>query len=262
MKLQIDNRIEKALRKCATKYIIIIGSLLFSSPVHAGLVVEDPALMAAVLDGFALQNKAILSSTGYKTALVAEEIVMQKQLTAMRRWEAQYNSYLKTAAGYAQSLRAGMGIYNQGIESLRLIWLIEKGIANNPSGAFASTNLQLDLYLRTAASFAKSFSIMRNIVAGKNGEGGEMNMLNGRERTQVLWDAYDCLVELNKNLSDIHRYIYYYNLLDIWNKALEGRPCVNKKMVANQCLERWCRAATSSNSRAIDQKGSKGGLFI
>ena len=156
----------------------------------------------------------------------------------MKKWEQKYNSYLKTAQGYGTSLKASMGIYSEGVRTLQYLWQIRKAIGQNPEGAFATFSMN-NLYLETAAEFLKVYNLLNNTVA----KGGTKNMLNGAERTQVLWSINDELAYLNKKLRSLIISISYYNLRDVWNNATAGIAHRGSREVAEQALDRWKRAA-------------------
>ena len=156
----------------------------------------------------------------------------------MKKWEKKYNSYLKTAQGYGTSLKASMGIYSEVVKTLQYLWQIKKAIGENPEGAFATFSMN-NLYLETAAEFLKVYNLLNYMVA----EGGSKNMLNGAERTQVLWSANDELVYLNKKLRGLIISITYYTWKDVWNNATAGIAHRGSREVAGQALDRWKRAA-------------------
>ena len=99
-----------------------------------------------------------------------------------------------------------------------------------------------NLYMETAASFLKVYGLLENTVA----KGGAKNMLNGAERTQVLWSVNDELVTLNKRLRSLLISISYYNLKDVWNHATAGLAHRGNREIAGQAFDRWKRAAKLS----------------
>ena len=42
--------------------------------------------------------------------------------TKMKKWEEKYNSYLKTAQGYADAIKAGCTLYMEGMQTLSALW--------------------------------------------------------------------------------------------------------------------------------------------
>jgi hypothetical protein len=99
-----------------------------------------------------------------------------------------------------------------------------------------------NLYMETAASFLKVYGLLENTVA----KGGAKNMLNGAERTQILWSVNDELVTLNKRLRSLLISTSYYNLKDVWNRATAGLAYRGNREIAGQALDRWKRAAKLS----------------
>jgi len=101
-----------------------------------------------------------------------------------------------------------------------------------------------NLYVETAAAFLKVYSLLENTIA----KGGEQNMLNGTERTQMLWNANDELELLNRKLRQLLISVSYHTLSDVWTKATSGIIDRNKKQVAGEALKRWKRAAKTKVS--------------
>ena len=206
MRLRIGIELIKRTMACA-------AFAACANTVYAGIVETNPLCIAAIAEGYAVINKGM-------------------------KWEQKYNSYLKTAQGYGTSLKASMGIYSEGVRTLQYLWQIRKAIGQNPEGAFATFSMN-NLYLETAAEFLKVYNLLNNTVA----KGGTTNMLNGAERTQVLWSINDELAYLNKKLRSLIISISYYNLKDVWINATAGIAHRGSREVAAYALDRWKRAA-------------------
>ena len=209
-----------------------------ATTVYAGVVETNPLCIAAIAEGYAVINKGINSQKSNQQEIAILQNSIGAEYTMMKKWEKKYNSYLKTAQGYGTSLKASMGIYSEGVKTLQYLWQIKKAIGENPEGAFATFSMN-NLYLETAAEFLKVYNLLNNMVA----EGGSKNMLNGAERTQVLWSANDELAYLNKKLRGLIISITYYTWKDVWNNATAGIAHRGSREVAGQALDRWKRAA-------------------
>ena len=234
MRLQIVSNIIKEAMACAALAACAVSA-------SAQVVETNPLCIAAITEGYAVINSGIKGQTRSQEEIAILQNSIAAEYTMMKKWEEKYNSYLKTAQGYATSLKASMGIYAEGVRTLQYLWQIHKAIGDNPQGAFASFSMN-NLYMETAASFLKVYGLLENTVA----KGGAKNMLNGAERTQILWSVNDELVTLNKRLRSLLISISYYNLKDVWNHATAGLAHRGNRETAGQALDRWKRTAKLS----------------
>lgn len=76
--------------------------------------------------------------------------------------------------------------------------------------------------------------------------GGANNMLNGKQRAEMLWSVNKSLYELNAKLRQIAISISFYNLKDVWNKATQGMVEKTHGQIAKDALDRWKRAKNVS----------------
>ena len=210
----------------------------------AGIVETNPLCIAAIAEGYAVIQKGEKGQTRNQAEMAVLQNAIGAEYTMMKNWESKYNSYLKTAQGYGTSLKASMAIYSEGVRTLRYLWEIKKAIGRNPEGAFATfaTFSMNNLYLETASEFLKVYNLLNKTIA----QGGTKNMLNGAERTQMLWTANDELAYLNRKLRSLIISISYYNLTDVWNNATAGLTRRGLGEVAGQALDRGRRAAKVS----------------
>ena len=72
-------------------------------------------------------------------------------------------------------------------------------------------------------------------------EGGK-NMLNGKERTMMLWSLCDRMDELNKKLRLLSMSLWYYRLEDVWNYATAGMLDKEISTIADESFDRWFHA--------------------
>lgn len=195
----------------------------------------NAAETALILEGEGRINAQTKKQTTDMAAIAALQGTMVLELTPMRRWESKYNSYLKTVQGYAETLKAGTMLYSEGVRSFMSLMEIKKAIDINPQGIGATLAIN-DLYVEVATEFLKTYNVI-----GKVAKGGETNMLNGTERTEMLWTLNDQLAELNQKLHQLALSIAYYNLYDVWNKYTAGLTVRSHGSIANDALDRWRR---------------------
>ena len=200
---------------------------------------SNPSQYVAIAEGQTLVNNAVNSQTKGMQKTAALQGSMAAEFTMMKKWEQKYNSYLKTARGYADALKAGTSLYADGVETLRHLYEIRKAINANPTGIGATLAMN-DLYLETTTEFIKTYRLLKVSIA----KGGTDNMLTGAERTEMLWQLNDELARLNANLRTLAISIAYHNFTDVWNQYTAGMVDKNHADIAHDAYDRWRRAST------------------
>ena len=142
---------------------------------------SNPSQYVAIAEGQTLVNNAVNSQTKGMQKTAALQGSMAAEFTMMKKWEQKYNSYLKTARGYADALKAGTSLYADGVETLRHLYEIRKAINANPTGIGATLAMN-DLYLETTTEFIKTYRLLKVSIA----KGGTDNMLTGAEPVPSL----------------------------------------------------------------------------
>ncbi len=209
---------------------------------HAQLVSANPLEYVALAEGneviYAEIDKQIKGQT--QTALLQNTIAAE--FTQMHKWQKEYNSYLKTADGYASSLKACTHLYNDGVRIFLTLCRMKKAVKENPQGLAASIPMN-NLYIETATELVSVFTLLKEAVA----KGGAENMLTGAERSKTLWALNDKLGAFSRKLHQLYLSIRYYTLGDVWNNATAGMLDRSNGDVARMALTRWRRAAKVSH---------------
>lgn len=200
---------------------------------------SNPSQYVAIAEGQTLVNNAVNSQTKGMQKTAALQGSMAAEFTMMKKWEQKYNSYLKTARGYADALKAGTSLYADGVETLRHLYEIRKAINANPMGIGATLAMN-DLYLETTTEFIKTYRLLKVSIA----KGGTDNMLTGAERTEMLWQLNDELARLNAKLRTLAISIAYHNFTDVWNQYTAGMVDKSHADIAHDAYERWRRASS------------------
>ena len=68
------------------------------------------------------------------------------------------------------------------------------------------------------------------------------NMLNGSERTMLLWKLSAELEQLNKKLRSLALSITVFNFEDVWNRAIAGKIEKTNGMLAEDARKRQSKA--------------------
>ena len=199
---------------------------------------SNPSQYVAIAEGQTLVNNAVNSQTQGMQKTAALQGSMAAEFTMMKKWEQKYNSYLKTARGYADALKAGTSLYADGVETLRHLYEIRKAINANPTGIGATLAMN-DLYLETTTEFIKTYRLLKVSIA----KGGTDNMLTGAERTEMLWQLNDELARLNAKLRTLAISIAYHNFTDVWNQYTAGMVDKSHADIAHDAYDRWRRAS-------------------
>lgn len=221
------------------KILAVLSCMALSLAAKAQIVSTNPLEYVALAEG----NEVILSKVRdqidgqKKTALLQNTIAAEFE--QMRQWEKKYNSYLKTASGFASSIKACTHLYNDGVKIFISLGKLKKAIGDNPQGIVASMNMN-NLYIETATELVTVFSLLRDAVA----KGGKDNMLTGAERSQTLWALNDQLSAFQKKLNLLYLSIRTYTMTDVWNNVTAGMLDRNNGEVAQMAMRRWRKAAT------------------
>lgn len=227
------------MRSPIIKIAMFLFGIILSVAVKAQIVTANPLEYVALAEG----NELILGKVKdqmdgqMKTALLQNAIAAEFE--QMRQWEKKYNSYIKTASGFASSLKACTHLYNDGVRIFISLCKLKKAISDNPKGIVAAMSMN-NLYIETATELVTVFSLLRDAVA----KGGKDNMLTGAERSQTLWALNDQLSALQKKLNLLCLSIRTYTMTDVWNNVTAGMLDRNNGELARMAMNRWRRAAS------------------
>lgn len=227
-------KLQTGCKKVADIMLMVLASLTASAQVSQ----SNPNQYVIIAEGQKLVNDQIGNQTNGQQKTAALQGAIAAEFTIIKGWEGKYNSYLKTARGYAESLKAGTSIYAEGVQTLQHLFELKRAIGYNPVGMAATLSLN-DLYLETASEFIKVYTTLKESIA----KGGETNMLRGSERTEMLWELNDQLADLNKRLRQLAISIAYHNMMDVWNRYTAGLIDRDKGVIASEALDRWRRAS-------------------
>ena len=221
------------------KILALTFILLQTCMVKAQIVTTNPLEYVALAEGneLILRNVKNQIDGQKKTALLQNTIAAEFE--QIRQWEKKYNCYLKTASGFASSIKACTYLYNDGVKIFITLGKLKNAVSDNPQGIVASMSMN-NLYIETATELVTAFSLLRDAVA----KGGKENMLTGAERSQTLWALNDQLSAFQKKLNLLYLSIRTYTMTDVWNNATAGMLDRNNGEIAQIAMRRWRRAAT------------------
>ena len=227
------------MRSPITKITMLLFGIILSVSAKAQIVTTNPLEYVALAEGNELIFGKVKDQMDgqKKTALLQNTIAAEFE--QMRQWEKKYNSYLKTASGFASSLKACTHLYNDGVRIFISLCKLKKAISDNPQGIVAAMSMN-NLYIETATELVTVFSLLRDAVA----KGGKENMLTGAERSQTLWALNDQLSAFQKKLNLLYLSIRTYTMTDVWNNVTAGMLDRNNGEVTRMAMNRWRRAAT------------------
>ena len=244
MKSQIDNRIYGFDDQNNGNKWLMTALLAFSllwlghGRASAQIASSNPLEYVALAEGNELINAQIKSQIEdeQKTALLQNTIAAE--FTMIHSWERKYNKYLKTAEGYASTLKACTTLYDDGVRVFINLCNLKKAITNNPQGIVAIMSMN-NLYIETATELVSVYTTLKDAIA----KGGEENMLTGAERSKTLWALNDRLAAFNKRLNQLYLSIRYYNMMDFWENATAGMLDRDNAEIAQASLRRWKRCS-------------------
>lgn len=203
---------------------------------HAQLATSNPGEYTILAAGNELINGTVKSEITAERNTVALQNAMAGEFTKMKQWEADYNSYLKTAEGYASALKAATHIYDDGIRILLTLDKLRRAANNNPQGVVATLDMN-NLYMETTTEMISVLSLLKTAVA----QGGKENMITGSERSKTLWALEERLSSFSHRLHDLYLSIRHYQMSDVWNRTTAGMIERDKANIALQSLSHWKR---------------------
>lgn len=215
-----------------------VSAILLPQLAQAQIAASNPLEWVALAEGNELINSQIDKQIKGQTQTAVLQNSIAAEFNRIHQWEKEYNSYLKTASGYASSLKACMHLYNDGVRIFLTLGKLGKAIKDNPQGIIAGMSMN-NLYIETATELVSVFSLLNDAVA----KGGKENMLTGAERSQTLWALNDKLSSFSRKLHLLYLSIRYYTLNDVWNNVTAGMIDRSNGEVAQLALTRWRRAA-------------------
>ena len=215
-----------------------VSAILLPQLAQAQIAASNPLEWVALAEGNELINSQIDKQIKGQTQTAVLQNSIAAEFNRIHQWEKEYNSYLKTASGYASSLKACTHLDNDGVRIFLTLGKLGKAIKDNPQGIIAGMSMN-NLYIETATELVSVFSLLNDAVA----KGGKENMLTGAERSQTLWALNDKLSSFSRKLHLLYLSIRYYTLNDVWNNVTAGMIDRSNGEVAQLALTRWRRAA-------------------
>ncbi len=222
-------------------WVCFVFASLLPQLAKAQIAASNPLEWAALAEGNELINGQIDKQIKGQTQTALMQNSIAAEFNRIHEWEKQYNSYLKTASGYASSLKACTHLYNDGVRIFLTLEKLGKAIRNNPQGIVASMNMN-NLYIETATELVSVFTLLNDAVA----KGGTENMLTGAERSKTLWALNDQLAAFSRKLHLLYLSLRYYTLNDVWNNITAGMIDRSNGEVARLAMSRWRRAAATA----------------
>ena len=220
------------------KIFILMVMALTSVTTKAQYVLTNPLEWMALAEGNELINGEIKTETKRQMETAVLQNTMAAEFTKIHEWERKYSQYLRTAEGYASTLKAATTLYHDGVGVFITLGRLSSAIRHNPSGTIATMSMN-NLYLETATELVTVFTMLKEAVA----VGGEQNMLTGAERSQTLWALQDKLHTFGQKLRQLYMSIRFYTMSDVWNQYTAGMFDTDNGRIARQAKSRWKRAA-------------------
>lgn len=219
-------------------FLIAVFVCLSPQRVVAQIAASNPLEWAALVEGNEVINNQIEKQIKGQTQTALLQNTIAAEFNRIHKWEKQYNSYLKTASGYASSLKACTHLYNDGVRIFLTLGKLSKAVKNNPQGIVAGMNMN-NLYMETATELVSVFTLLNDAVA----KGGTENMLTGAERSKTLWELNDKLSAFSRKLHLLYLSIRYYTFNDVWNNVAAGMLDRDNAEAARMAMARWRRSA-------------------
>ena len=107
--------------KSAAALSVAAALFLAAVPSSAQMSQSNPLQYVEIETGHKNINDQIKKQTKAQEKTGLLQATISAEFTKIKQWEGKYNSYLKTARGYAEAIKAGTSLYAEGVETLRHI---------------------------------------------------------------------------------------------------------------------------------------------
>ena len=216
--------------------------ILAACPIFSyGQVYQNPLEWMATAEGNDAINKKVGSQIEGQTQTAVLQNTIAAEFMKIRQWEKKYSDYLQTASEYGSALKAASCIYDDALMIFITLGKLKHAVEENPEGIVATIPMNT-LYLETATELVTTLTLINNAVD----KGRRENMLNGAERSEIMWAINDKLAAFNDKLHRLYLSISYYSMLDVWHDLTAGMIEQNNGAIAGQAYERWQRAARAA----------------
>ncbi len=202
------------------------------------LVETNPLESFIVTQGNISMNGSISDATESSAATASLETMVSGEFAQIRKWERRYAEYLSGVEGYASTIKACTTMWEDAAGILVLLARLGHAIGTNPQGIVATMSMG-DMYLETVTEFLSLYGMLEGAVA----RGGTGNMLDGAQRTSLLWSLEDRLGAFSRRLRRLYLSVKCYGLNDVWNGATAGMLDRDNGELARQALSTWQRFA-------------------
>lgn len=223
--------------------VMLCFAIVLSTAVCRGQIsatTSNPGEHLAIKKGEDNILNEISAQTNYRKKEAGIQAELSVTTAKIKNWEQQYNKYLKTTEGFADGIAAACQLYLEGVQTLNALWEVSAAKKINPQGVFATMSMN-NLYMETAIQFIKTYRSLKKVCK----KGGNGNMLNSTERTQLIWNLERELEQLNSKLRRLAVSISVFSFEDVWNRAIAGKIDKSNGMLALEARNRMRRAATS-----------------
>lgn len=163
-RVEINKRKRESMRlRIISIWVVFVLAGLLPQLAKAQVAASNPLEWAALAEGNELINGQIDKQIKGQTQTALMQNSIAAEFNRIHEWEKQYNSYLKTANGYASSLKACTHLYNDGVRIFLTLGKLGKAIGDNPQGIVASMNMN-NLYIETATELVSVFTLLNDAV--------------------------------------------------------------------------------------------------
>lgn len=134
-RVEINKRKRESMRlRIISIWVVFVLAGLLPQLAKAQVAASNPLEWAALAEGNELINGQIDKQIKGQTQTALMQNSIAAEFNRIHEWEKQYNSYLKTANGYASSLKACTHLYNDGVRIFLTLGKLGKAIGGQPAG--------------------------------------------------------------------------------------------------------------------------------
>lgn len=232
-------------RKYILTMLLLPLSVATARAYVAAHTTTHPIQIAAIGEYIAHNTIAMGQQAAASGEILGYQAAMDVFETKIATFERKYYQYLSedtTGHNFLSYIRTGTSLYISAIETFRHLTEIKKAVGYNAQGILATVGMN-DLYLQTAATFCKVYSLLQKCF-----NGGDWNMLTGAQRLELLWQLHDNMSELNEYLGRLAWNVAFYRMSDVWERVATSFCTYDKGHIAKEALKRWKRTAETAHA--------------
>ena len=186
-------------------YMLLLG---LAAPAGVMAQIEtDPALTAAVAFQTATIKAELDKQNTTQLAIAGIDAGIEIELGMVRQYTEKVYNYLSTVQGVVANAADIVTCLDMSVQILNSIGSLSEAVVDHPEGAFCTA-----LIGRMTVPLVSEATALAGYVTSLVKKGGDTNLLNSYERTQILWKVKNSLWSINDRIHGVINEINFLRL--------------------------------------------------